>query len=202
MFDISAFAQGLALGLGVFVCPGPKDLVVLGQALRRRPAAELLSVAVGSDALLIALGILGAATVLRQTPSLQWWAMATGAGWMFLHGLRAFGRVLARRGDSADLPLAVPAHDRLALWTVSFLNPVAWMDTVLVIGTTGALLPSQAQASYGFGAVIASGAWFALLTLGMGRASRWMARRGVQLAMDALTALALWGMAICVGLGL
>jgi L-lysine exporter family protein LysE/ArgO len=48
MFDTSAYAQGLALGLGMFVCPGPKDLVILRQALLRRPAAELLAAGVGS----------------------------------------------------------------------------------------------------------------------------------------------------------
>lgn len=57
MFDTSNFAQGLALGLGMFVCPGPKDVLILRQAISRRPPIEMIAAGVLSDALLIWLGM-------------------------------------------------------------------------------------------------------------------------------------------------
>jgi arginine exporter protein ArgO len=51
MFDISTFAQGFALGLGFIVCPGPKDVFILLQALLRQPVFELVAVSKLSDAL-------------------------------------------------------------------------------------------------------------------------------------------------------
>lgn len=200
MFDFPAFAQGFALGIGMFVCPGPKDLVILRQALRRRSAAELLAVGVGSDALLIALGILGVSAALQRAPQAQQLALGVGVGLMLWHGMHAVWRLAA--GSVDDKLEDGVRNDRAALWLVSFLNPVAWMDTVLVIGTAGALLPSPSQPSYGLGAVTASTAWFLLLTLGAGRAAHWMAQARARRVVDGLAAAAMIGMAGYVATGL
>lgn len=200
MFDFSAFAQGFALGLGMFVCPGPKDLVILRQALRGRPTAELLTVGVGSDALLIALGILGVSTALQRAPQAQQLALWIGVGLMLWHGVHAVWR-LAVGSVAKELEDGVRS-DRVALLLVSFLNPVAWMDTVLVIGTAGAVVPVFSQPSYGFGAVTASTAWFLLLTLGARRSARWIASARARRALDVLAAVAMIGMAGYVAEGL
>ena len=200
MFDYSAFAQGFALGIGMFVCPGPKDLVIVRQALRRRSTAELLTVGVGSDTLLIALGMLGVSTALQQAPQARQLALWVGVGLMLCHGVHAVWRLAF---DSADEPPSDGVrNDRAALLLVSFLNPVAWMDTVLVIGTAGAILPSASKPSYALGAVTASAVWFSLLTLGAGRAARWMALARARRALDGLAAIAMIGMAGYVATGL
>ena len=54
----------------------------------------------------------------------------------------------------------------VALLSVSFLNPVAWLDAVLIVGTVGAALPSASQFSLGVGATIAPLGWFAALVTG------------------------------------
>lgn len=200
MFDFSSFAQGFALGLGMFVCPGPKDLVILQQALRRRSRLELLAVGVGSDALLIALGISGVSAGLQQAPQAQQWALWIGVGLMLWHGVHAAWHVTV---NSVDTTLDTDVRsDRAALWMVSFLNPVAWMDTVLVIGTAGAMLPSLSQPLYGLGATTASTMWFLLLTLGAGRAASWMARANIRRGLDGLAALTMIGMAVYIAQGM
>lgn len=200
MFDFSAFAQGFALGLGMFVCPGPKDLVILQQAIRRRPAAELLAVGVGSDALLIALGILGLSAALQRAPHAQRLALWIGVALMLWHGAHAVWH-LAKGSVEESLNDGVQ-NGRAALLLVSFLNPVAWMDTVLVIGMAGAMLPVLSQPSYGLGAVAASTAWFLLLTFGARRSAKWMALAPARRALDALAAVAMIGMAGYVAEGL
>lgn len=200
MFDHSPFVQGFALALGMFVCPGPKDLVILRQALRLRPVSELLTVGVGSDALLIMLGILGVSAALQRAPHMQQAALWTGVALMLWHGVHAIGRLVAvaTTEESDD----GPRNDRAALLLVSFLNPVAWMDTVLVIGTTGAVLPGRSQLSYGIGAVAASSLWFLLLTVGARQSARWMASARARQVLDALAAMAMLGMAVYVAAGL
>lgn len=61
-----------------------------------------------------------------------------------------------------------------ALLVVSFFNPVAWLNTVLVIGTVGATLPRTGQASFALGAIMASLTWFLALVTGARTAKRWM----------------------------
>jgi L-lysine exporter family protein LysE/ArgO len=200
MFDFPAFAQGFALGLGMFVCPGPKDLVILRQALRLRPPAELLAVGIGSDALLIAVGVLGVSAALQRAPQAQQLALWIGVGLMLWYGAHAVWRLTV--GSMDDRLSDGVRSDRAALLLVSFLNPVAWMDTVLVIGTAGAVLPGPSQPSYGLGAVAASAGWFFLLILGARRSARWMARAPARRLLDALAATAMIGMAAYVAQGL
>lgn len=202
MFDVSALAQGFVLGLGMFVCPGPKDLLILRQALRRRPALLLVAVGVLSDALLIALGIAGVSQALSRAPALQLAALWLGVGLMVLYGIAAARRAAERKRRQASV--AAPALDRFggdslaALLVMCLLNPVAWLDTVLVIGSVGAAMPGVRQASFGVGAVLASLAWFAALVLGARRAERCMSSAAAWRALDAFTAAALFGLALWV----
>ena len=200
MFDISAFMQGFVLGLGMFVCPGPKDFIILRQALDRRSTVELLAVGVGSDALLIALGVLGVSAALQRAPQAQQLALWIGVGLMLAHATHSLWR-LATDHHQADRPPRT-SNDRTALWLTSFLNPVAWMDTVLVIGTAGAALPRLSQPSYGVGAVMASAVWFTLLTAGAARAAPWMAGPRAHRVLDLLAAAAMTGVAGYVASGL
>lgn len=206
MFDITPFAQGLALGLGMFVCPGPKDLLILRQAIHQRPAAELLAVGVASDALLIWLGMAGISAALNNAPGLQAAALWLGVSLMAVHGLVAARRVL----NGATTVPAIASHDPTlnrskslaALLAVSLFNPAAWLDTVLVIGTAGAALPPQQQWSFAAGAVAASAAWFLALVLGARRSGRWMASQRMWQALDAFIASAMLAMAGYVAAGL
>ena len=142
MFDISTFSQGLALGLGMFVCPGPKDVLILRQALSRRPAAELIAVGVLSDALLIWLGMAGVSAALSRAPALQHAALWLGVCMMIGHGLVAARRAVLGAVDLEPFAQTAQAMTRgaslSALLMVSLFNPAAWLDTVLVIGTAGA----------------------------------------------------------------
>lgn len=156
MFDFAAFAQGMPLGLGMVICPDPKDVLGLRQVLRRASLLELLAIGLGSDALLIFAGMGGVAAALREAPALQRSAMWVGVALLLWYGGSALRR--SRSNPDADMAGAVDraAGGRGALLMIPFVNPVAWMDTVLVIGLAGALLPSGAQTSYGAGAVAAS----------------------------------------------
>lgn len=206
MFDISAFAQGLALGLGMFVCPGPKDVLILRQALFQRPSIELIAVGTLSDALLIWLGMAGASAALSRAPALQTAALWLGVSLMVGHGLLAAKRAVGG-ANSISLgghPLQTISRGKsmAALLAISFFNPVAWLDTVLVIGTFGAALPTATQMSFAFGAVAASFAWFLTLVTGARSASRLMTEPRAWQALDVLIAVVMIGLAAYVASGL
>ena len=206
MFDISTFSQGLALGLGMFVCPGPKDVLILRQALSRRPAAELIAVGVLSDALLIWLGMAGVSAALSRAPAWRNAALWLGVCMMVGHAILAAGR--AARGAVGVEPVAQSAEGMTrgtqlsALLMVSLLNPAAWLDTVLVIGTAGAASPPSGQLSFACGAVAASLTWFLALVTGARLAGQWMTAARTWQALDALVATAMIGLAVYFAAGL
>ena len=89
MFDTPAFVNGLALGFGIFICPGPKDVLILRQALLGRSAFALVALGCISDALLIWLGIAGLSAAMVAAPVLQSAALWFGACLLAGHGLFA-----------------------------------------------------------------------------------------------------------------
>lgn len=197
MFDLSSLLQGFILGLGVFLCPGPKDVLILREALAGRPSMLLIGIGVGSDAALIALGILGLSAALNQAPGWQAAALWLGIGLLLVHGAKALRSALL--AASEPRPGGAPALStglRPVLLT-SLLNPAAWMDTVLVIGAVGASLPPGARPGFAAGAVAASLLWFVALVAGAGHARRHMASARTMRLLDAGVALAMLGMAAC-----
>jgi L-lysine exporter family protein LysE/ArgO len=206
MFDNSAFVQGFVLGLGMFVCPGPKDVLILRQALLRRSALELVSVGVLSDALLIWIGMAGVSVALAKAPGFQTVALWFGTFLLLGHSLFAARRSIHGMPFSISLAVSEQGTSRIrsfvALLTVSFLNPVAWLDTLLVVGTVGASMPAPGQVSFAFGATIASLVWFLFLVVGARTTSRLMEKRNAARVLDAFVALAMSGMALYIAGGL
>lgn len=205
MFDTVSFAHGLALGLGMFVCPGPKDVTILREAASRRSTAiGLIAIAVASDAILIWLGIAGASAAFDRFPQLEAAALWLGVGFMLLHAARAAGRAISGTaeviGGGAEPPSRLRGLSAVA--AVSLFNPVAWLDTVIVIGGVGAVLPQLQQWPFAGGAIAASMAWFVLLVGGAHFVGRWMASAMTWRVLDAAVAVTMTGLAAVTGLGI
>lgn len=206
MFDIPALLQGLVLGLGVFVCPGPKDVVIARYALLRHPAVDLIAVGVLSDALLICLGMSGVAAALHHAPTWQTVALGLGAGLLVVHGLQAARRAIGGHVVLPGTPAPADAMSRgqglRAIIIVSVFNPVAWLDTVLVVGSVGATLPSASQLSFALGATVASLSWFVALVVAARKAGQWMSRPGPWRVLEACVAVFMIGLALYLALDL
>lgn len=110
MTDLSAWLQGFLLGLGMFICPGPKDVLILREALAGRSPFMLVGIGVASDIVLIALGILGLSAALQQAPALQQGAQLRGIGLLVLHGVLAARNVV--RGAHPRADASVPSDGR------------------------------------------------------------------------------------------
>jgi L-lysine exporter family protein LysE/ArgO len=206
MFDTPTFVQWLALALAIFVSPGPKDLLILRQALLGRPSVELIAVGFISDAVLIWLGISCLSAVFAAAPYLQTAALWFGACLLFGHSLLAARSAILGGNTESNIAnanaLESGRKSYVALLSVSFLNPVAWLDAVLVVGTAGAALPAGTKFSYGLGASFASFVWFAVLVMGARGVSRWMRFPRAWQLLDAFVAIAMFILCIKVASGL
>ena len=89
MLDLSAAVQGFLLALGLFICPGPNDVLVFREALLGRSRAMLVAISSGSDLVLIAVGVLGVSALLESFPPLQVFLQVAGSALLIGHALHA-----------------------------------------------------------------------------------------------------------------
>jgi len=206
-----AFFAGLLLSLSLIMAIGPQNAHVLRMGLQRQHVGLTVAVCVLADLALIALGVLGLAHLGGLSDQLHGALVGAGVVFLLIYGWLAFRRAwrppLAAAGSVGTLaplalapaspPAAVPISRLqavLAALAFSWLNPHAWLDTAVLIGSAS-LAWGAAGPDFGLGAATASLLWFLLL----GGAAFWLGQRLQSLrlwrALDGVVALMMWGMA-------
>ncbi|BEU97047.1 hypothetical protein ACDW_27520 [Acidovorax sp. DW039] len=82
------------------------------------------------------------------------------------------------------------------LLVMSLGNPASWLDTVVILGSVGAALPSSASVTFSLGAVCASVVWFTAWVFLARGTSHWLTSPKSWQIVDAVTAMAMFGMAL------
>jgi L-lysine exporter family protein LysE/ArgO len=195
------FTAGMVLSISLIMAIGPQNAHVLRMGLQRQHLWLTVAVCAVADIALISLGVLGLAQLGGLSDKLM--GAMVGAGVLFLsvYGWQAFQRFLNPRtiaieGDSTVV--AEPVSRRQAVFSAlafSWLNPHAWLDTAVLIGTAS-LAYGQGSKVFGLGAAAGSLVWF----LALGVAAFWLGRRlnslHVWRALDGMVALMMWGTAL------
>ncbi|MBT9552779.1 MAG: LysE family transporter [Hydrogenophaga sp.] len=198
------FSAGMLLSMSLIMAIGPQNAHVLRMGLQRQHLWLTVAVCVLADVALIGLGVLGLAQLGGLSDKML--GALVGAGVLFLgvYGWQAFQRFLkpqalaALNGDDSQARQApTPVTQRQAILSAlafSWLNPHAWLDTAVLIGTAS-LAYGQGSTAFGLGAATGSLVWFLLL----GVAAFWLGRRLNSLhlwrLLDGVVALMMWGTA-------
>jgi L-lysine exporter family protein LysE/ArgO len=194
----SAFAEGLLLGVGLFTSVGPKDAFVIRRSVIGRHLLLMVAVCAGSDALLIWLGAGGIAALLTRSPIILSLSLWCGIGYLVCHGLFALRAAIGGKQnvDGTDTRQVHSfAQTLIATAAVSLLNPYAWVDTVLVLGSITASKTAGARWPFMVGAIAASFSWFFFLTYAS-HACRWLFSRVIAWrALDMFVAVMMLGLA-------
>lgn len=218
------FIAGLMLSVSLIMAIGPQNAHVLRMGLQRQHLWLTVAICAIADMLLIGLGVLGLAHLGGLTDKIH--GAMVGAGMLFLavYGWQAFQRFIHPAAPTqAPAPKGTDAHDakcnvsalptcpqtepisrRQAIGSAlafSWLNPHAWIDTAVLIGTAS-LAYGQGSTSFGLGAAAGSVLWF----LALGGATFWLGRRLNSLrlwrALDGVVALMMWGTVVGLALSL
>jgi L-lysine exporter family protein LysE/ArgO len=221
VLSLPTFTAGLVRSLSLSMAIGPQNAHLLRMGLQRQHLWLTVAVCAVADVLLIGLSVLGLAQLGGLSDKLH--GALVGAGMLFLtvYGWQAFQRFLhpnalvwdtspGVEGTKPDLAAAKvtpqPApitrrHAVLSALTFSWLNPHAWLDTAVLIGTAS-LAYGQGSTVFGLGAATGSMLWFLVL----GTAAFWLGRRLHSLhiwrALDGAVALMMWGTALGLGFSL
>lgn len=190
-----SYLNGLLVAAGLIMAIGAQNAYVLAQSLRREHHLLVATLCVVCDALLVAAGVFGLASLLLQSPLLLGVARWGGAAFLLWYGSRALLRALRPQGlNEAG---AAPARSRQAVLmtalAVTLLNPHVYLDTVLLIGSLGA--QQSAPAAYALGAASASLLWFFSLALGAAWLAPWLARPTTWRVIDLLVAAMMFSVA-------
>ncbi len=165
--NLLVIAAGFALSFGLIVAIGPQNAFVLRQGLRRSHVLAVTSVCFLSDGLLIAIGVGGAGTLFALNPLLR--SVMTWIGILFIagYGLFAFRSALhpqALDPEATGTPAGAGRTAKAAVLTAlafTWLNPHAYLDTLVLIGGVSAHYGSAAERlAFGLGALMGSAVWF------------------------------------------
>lgn len=197
---LPTFAAGMAMSLSLVMAIGPQNAHVLRMGLQRQHLALTALVCMLADAALIGLGVLGLAQLGGLSPQVHGALVGAGIVFLSVYGWQAAQRAWSGHGSGTAVAPASAASTsrRQAVATAlafSWLNPHAWLDTAVLIGTAS-LAYGQAGPVFGMGAATGSVLWFVAL----GVAAFWLGQRlnsvRVWRALDAMVALMMWGTAV------
>ena len=190
-----SYLNGLLIAAGLIMAIGAQNAYVLAQSLRREHHLLVATLCVVCDALLVAAGVFGLASLLLQSPLLLGVARWGGAAFLLWYGTRALLRALRPQGLS-EAGAAPPRSRQAVLMTalaVTLLSPRVCLDTVLLIGSLGA--QQSAPAAYALGAASAALLWFFSLALGAAWLAPWLARPTTWRVIDLLVAAMMFSVA-------
>ncbi|MEZ5609290.1 MAG: LysE family transporter [Rhodocyclaceae bacterium] len=121
-----------------------------------------------------------------------------GAAFLGWYGLRALRSAIAGGSMQVDRNERSRLSRRQALLAAagfSLLNPHAYLDTVVLLGSIGSQQASEARPVFTAGAIAGSVSWFLLLGYGARLLVPLFARPRAWQVLDAAVALMLWGIA-------
>ena len=205
------FTAGMVLSMSLIMAIGPQNAHVLRMGLQRQHLWLTVAVCALADIVLISLGVFGLAQLGGLSDKLL--GALIGAGVLFLgvYGWQAFQRFLKPQAtaplatnNAVGQPAPAPISQRQAILSAlafSWLNPHAWLDTAVLIGTAS-LAYGPGSKAFGLGAATGSVVWFLVL----GAAAFWLGRRLNSLhiwrVLDGAVALMMWGTAAWLVAGL
>ncbi len=195
-----AFASGLALSLSLIMALGPQNAHVLRAGMLRQHLGLTVAVCAISDALLIALGVAALARLGQLSPLLMALLLAGGAAFLLVYSARALLRCL--RPAAVDLGAPAGPVSRASAFAqvmaFTWLNPHAWLDTAVLIGTASLAHAAPMNWVFGAGAATGSAVWFTLWGAAAAVAGRRLQGPRVARLLDGAVALlcaqAAWGL--------
>jgi len=192
--SLLVLAKGFTLTLSMIMPIGTQNSMLLNQGISQNHHKMTAALFVLYDALLISLGVLGGSIILSSNETL--FNLLTWGGILFLctYGLLSMKSAFSQTKGGTDTVLKKKSAKIIFLTTlaVTFLNPHAYIDTVMVIGSVGGQYSDDAKVFFLIGCIFGSLTWFSCLALGAAKLSEQLSRPKVKKTIDIIIALVMW----------
>jgi L-lysine exporter family protein LysE/ArgO len=202
-FPLTTFAAGFFLSISLIMAIGPQNAHLLRTGLKRQHLWLTAGVCALADMVLIATGVYGLTAMTVAAPWLRTVLLTAGVVFLLVYGSlaakRAWQGFVMRRPVTANAQSVEPAVSRTqAIVTAlgfSVLNPHAWLDTTVLIGSASTAYEGEAQTAFGLGAIVGSGVWFLVFGVLIWWLGRHLTLDRIRHWIDAFVALMMWGIA-------
>lgn len=187
-------AKGFTLTLSMIAPIGTQNSMLLTQGISKNHHKTTAALFMLYDAILISIGVLGGSLILSSSDTL--FTLLTWGGILFLtgYGLLSMKSAIKQTGATDDY-IVNKKSVKLVIVTslaVTFLNPHAYIDTVMVIGSVGGQYTDDAKVYFLIGAILGSVVWFSCLATGAAKLSSYLGRPKVKRVIDIAIALVMW----------
>lgn len=195
---MSILLSGLVLGFSLIVAVGPQNILIIRQGARREGITAVIIVCLLSDIILLSFGTLSVGLLSDRAPlvltALKWAGVAY-LSWFALAALRDATKARSREGSTTIDEIRPDAAGHIVpesstgpsgsvstlvrpqrtwvkpMWAaiaLTWLNPSAYLDTLVIIGGMASQYGDSGRWLFTGGALIASAIWFPLLGYGAG----------------------------------
>ena len=189
--------KGFLLGLSLIVPIGSQNSMLLTQGANKDYHLFTASLFIIYDVLLITLGVLGGGLLL--TSSALFFNLVTWGGIVFLggYGAMSFKNAIFYYRQKNDIFYQKKSLKVIILISlaVTFLNPMAYIDTIVVIGSVGGQYTDDIQIYFIVGTIFSSVVWFLTLAIGAAKLSPQLNKPTVKCIIDVLIGMIMWGIA-------
>lgn len=191
---VMAAIKGFTLALSMIMPIGSQNSMLLTQGINKNHHVTTAGLFIIYDAVLISLGVLGGGLILSSNDLL--FTLLTWGGILFLlaYGAISFKSAFSSFNAKAEnilsqKPLKVVIVTSLI---VTFLNPHAYIDTVMVIGSVGGQYTGDEKYYFLLGAITGSTVWFSTLAFGAAKLSVYLSKPKIKTTIDCIIGLVMW----------
>ena len=189
-----AIIQGFTLTLSMIIPIGSQNSMLLSQGINKNHHLMTAGLFMLYDAILISLGVLGGSLILSSND--LFFTLLTWGGIAFLLSYGAMSFKTAFYGMKSNTTDVVNNKSiKVVVLTsliVTFLNPHAYIDTVMIIGSVGGQYVGNTKIYFLIGAIAGSIVWFSTLALGAAKLSVQLSKPKVKGVIDCAIGAVMW----------
>jgi L-lysine exporter family protein LysE/ArgO len=171
-----AFVNGMSLCMGLIVSIGPQNAELIRAGLLKERAYLLATVYIFCDLLLIAMGVLGVASLIALNTWIAFifsWVAVVILLYLARNAFMRMKRLSAFDGFGENSPeILISRRETIKKGVVlSIFNPLVILETVIIIGSTASQYPAAEKWYFALGAMLTSIGWFYAVSFGAQRFS-------------------------------
>jgi len=190
-----SFTAGFILSFSLILAIGAQNAFVLRQGLRREHVFVICFVSGLSDAILIGIGVSSFEAVSRLFPWIAPAFLYAGAAFLIWYGWQNFRAAV--RGNqvlrASDIKANSLKKTLLTCLAMTWLNPHAWLDTVILVGSVSTKYDDAL--AFAVGATLASFTFFFMLGYGARLLAPLFVKPTAWRVLDGVVAVTMWAIA-------
>ena len=166
---IHSWFDGLMIGLGLFMAIGAQSAFVLKQGLIGDKAFLAATVSFLCDTFLLKLGVIGLGKVIAESDWIVKFASIGGGCFLIFYAFRSLYQAYRAIGIDLSGTAGFSASSRAIILSsigFSLINPHAWLDAVVLIGSISSRYDGNHRWGFYLGTIASSAAWLYGLAVG------------------------------------